>query len=53
MKEEYVIYSCLEHAELALDDFVNNEEKAPQIEKIQEENKCSYCEKAAEYKIEA
>ncbi|MFA9422135.1 MAG: CxxH/CxxC protein [Sedimentibacter sp.] len=54
MKEEKVIFACLEHAELALDDYVNFEEIAPQIIKIQDENqKCNYCEKNAEYKVMA
>ena len=53
MNDEIKIYACKEHAEIALDDFVNDEEKAPQILKVQEEKKCSYCEKAAEYEITA
>lgn len=54
MKKEKIIYACLEHAELALDDYVNSEEIAPQILKIHAENqKCSYCEKDAEYEVMA
>jgi len=53
-KSEKIIFACLEHAELALDDYVNLEEMAPQILKIQDEKqKCSYCEKNAEYVIKA
>lgn len=54
MTNEKIIFACLEHAELALDDYVNSEEIAPQILKIQDENhKCSYCEKNAEYEVMA
>jgi len=54
MKNEKIIFACLEHAELALDDYVNLEEMAPQILKTQDEKqKCSYCEKNAEYVIKA
>jgi len=54
VKNVKIIFACLEHAELALDDYVNFEESAPQIIKFQDENqKCSYCDKNAEYEIMA
>ncbi len=52
MKQEKIILACLEHAEMALDDYVNFEEVAPQIIKMQDENeKCNYCDKKADYKV--
>ena len=50
MDKETVIYSCLEHVEMAIDDFVNNTEAAPEVLKIQNE-KCSYCKEDAQYEI--
>jgi len=53
MDENKIIFACEEHIETALDDFVNFEEKAPQMIKLSEnENiKCSYCKNEAEYKL--
>lgn len=48
--EQKIIYSCKEHVEMAIDDFVNEIEQAPQIIKI-ENKKCSYCNEKAEYEI--
>lgn len=42
------IYTCKEHVEVALDDIVNECEKAPQIEE-NSSKKCDYCEKLCEY----
>ncbi|HAQ39651.1 MAG TPA: CxxH/CxxC protein [Clostridiales bacterium] len=50
MEKEAVIYACKEHVEMAIDDFVNTAEAAPQIIKVQNE-RCSYCEEKAEYEI--
>lgn len=53
MKEnsEKIILACMEHVEQAIDDFVNFQEAAPQIIKEIEIQKCTYCQKNAEYKI--
>ncbi|HKM01770.1 MAG TPA: CxxH/CxxC protein [Sedimentibacter sp.] len=48
---EKIIYTCFEHVEQALDDFVNFQEIAPQIIKTNSEQKCNYCHKNSEYKI--
>lgn len=45
-----VLYACLEHVEIAIDDYVNEKEAAPQIVKVQNK-KCSYCNEDAEYEI--
>lgn len=50
---EEIIYACKEHVEMALDDIVNDEEKAPVITKIQQEEKCGYCSEPAEYEVKA
>lgn len=48
--EDKIIYACKEHVEMAIDDFVNEIEAAPQIAAICNEN-CMYCNEKAEYKI--
>lgn len=50
MEKEISIYTCREHVEMAIDDFVNKREAAPQIVKVQDK-KCSYCKEDAEYEI--
>ena len=45
-----IIYACMEHIEMALDDFINYNEDAPNMEKC-EGKKCCYCENDAVYKI--
>ncbi|MFO7887340.1 MAG: CxxH/CxxC protein [Eubacteriales bacterium] len=44
------IFTCEEHIDLGIDDFVNHTKQAPNIE-ITKDNKCDYCEKKAAYKI--
>jgi CxxH/CxxC protein (TIGR04129 family) len=52
MKEKYEkIFACMEHVGQAIDDFVNYNEAAPQLSKANEEDKCGYCQKTAEYLI--
>ncbi len=52
MKEKYEkIFACMEHVEQAIDDYVNLKEAAPQLIKADEDEKCSYCQKTAEYLI--
>ena len=52
MKEKHEkIYTCMEHVEQAIDDYVNCKEAAPQLIKTDKEEKCSYCKKNAEYII--
>lgn len=50
MINEKVIYCCLEHVEMALDDFVNEVELAPAMEKCEDKD-CDYCESKATYKL--
>jgi CxxH/CxxC protein (TIGR04129 family) len=50
MKESKIIYSCLEHCEMAIDEYVNSYEEAPCIDKISGK-KCNFCQKEAAYKI--
>lgn len=51
----FVYYSCDEHIELALDIVVDEEETAPQLEKLDGEKQlsttCTFCTKPAIYKI--
>ena len=53
MNENKIIYACREHIDIALDDYVNEEEKAPQMKIVAdiESFKCSYCENKAEYEL--
>lgn len=48
--EEKDIYACKNHIEIALDDFVVLNEKAPEMIRISD-GKCTYCEEKAEYKL--
>jgi CxxH/CxxC protein (TIGR04129 family) len=50
LEAKEIIYACKLHVEIAIDDFVNRTEAAPQILKTQN-NKCSYCDEEAEYEI--
>lgn len=52
MCENKIIYSCEEHIEIALDDYItrHNDEKAPNLELCSDET-CNYCNKNAKYKI--
>lgn len=50
MLSKNTIYACDQHIEIALDDFVNKYEKAPEIFQVLN-HKCSYCEKKATYEI--
>lgn len=51
MSESKIIYACTEHIDIAIDDYVNSEEKAPEMKIVSEEqNKnCTYCIKRAKY----
>ena len=52
MPNQDTIYACNQHVEIALDDFINKYEKAPEIfETFNKKFKCSYCEKNAKYVI--
>ncbi len=50
-----MIYCCGEHVELALDIAVDENETAPELSKIEQENDllitCGYCEKRAVYMV--
>lgn len=50
MNKDKVIYTCLEHIEMALDDYVNEIEVAPAMEKC-EDKSCDYCKNNAAYKL--
>lgn len=51
MVEDEIIYACAEHIEIAIDDYVNSEEKAPQMEIVAKDynKKCTYCSEQAKY----
>lgn len=53
MDHNKIIYACKEHIEIALDDYVNEEEKAPQMRIVSKESSanCCYCDKKAEYEL--
>jgi len=42
------IFCCIDHSDIAIDDFVNENETFPIME-ISEANKCGYCMCAAAY----
>ncbi len=50
METQTIIFTCKEHVEIALDDFVNDMEAAPQIT-ANDNEKCCYCNEKAEYEI--
>ncbi len=50
MDENKIIYACIEHIEMALDDFINEKENAPNMQKC-EDKICSYCSDKAIYKL--
>ncbi len=50
MSEDRIIYTCIEHAEMALDDYINEEETAPLMEKCEDEI-CTYCTNKSAYKL--
>ena len=51
MMEDKIIFSCSKHIEIAIDDYVNSEEKAPQMKIVSDEynKKCLYCDEEAKY----
>lgn len=50
METKTIIHACREHVEVAIDDFVNDIEAAPQIAVV-DTGKCDYCSEKAEYEI--
>ncbi len=44
------IYACKEHIEMALDDFVDENEVYPVLDKV-EDMQCSYCDAKALYRV--
>ncbi|MBN2284846.1 MAG: CxxH/CxxC protein [Tissierellales bacterium] len=48
MKNE--IYACEEHIDMAMDDFVNDNEAAPEVLSYAGE-KCNYCDRMAVYLV--
>lgn len=50
MEENKKIYSCNEHIDMAIDDYVNTYEVAPNIE-ICKDKKCNYCQEKSEYVV--
>ncbi|MDD2495913.1 MAG: CxxH/CxxC protein [Tissierellia bacterium] len=52
MTENKIIYACTKHIEVAIDDYVNFEEKAPQMKSVTDEHKkCTYCNERAQYML--
>jgi CxxH/CxxC protein (TIGR04129 family) len=49
-KMKVEIYACEEHIDMALEDFVNTKEEAPEILSVSVE-KCAYCDRMALYLI--
>lgn len=45
------IYACEDHIDEAMDEVIDGKETFPVINKTTK-NKCSYCEKEAQYQIE-
>ncbi len=50
MNKQSQIYTCEEHIDIGIDDFVNYIKQAPNIETVKDK-KCDYCEEKAVYKI--
>jgi len=50
MNSKKIFYSCQEHIDIALDDFVDEFEVFPVLTKINNE-KCSFCDKQAIYQV--
>jgi CxxH/CxxC protein (TIGR04129 family) len=51
---EYMIYSCEEHIEIALDDIVDKYQTYPVLSQVPVDNRttcCEYCEKQAVYMV--
>lgn len=48
--EVKIIYACGEHVELAIDDYINYNEGAPEINCISG-RMCDYCKNSAEYEV--
>jgi CxxH/CxxC protein (TIGR04129 family) len=44
------IYACEEHVDMAIDDYVNEFEEAPEVLK-EEINQCRYCQSKAFYVV--
>lgn len=50
MESSEIIFSCLDHVEIAIEEIINEYEKSPElIENITE--KCSYCDKTSKYEV--
>ena len=45
------IYACEDHIDEAMDEVIDGKETVPVINKTTK-NKCSYCEKEAQYRVE-
>lgn len=50
MVKDKIIYACTQHIEIALDDYVNEKEDAPNMQKC-EDKTCNYCNNCAIYKL--
>lgn len=48
-KTKGISYCCEDHTDIAFDDFINCNETFPYLEKVTDNEKCSYCEKKALY----
>jgi len=46
------IYACLEHVDMAIDEFLVDVEDAPNITEVENDKlKCMFCEEKAKYKL--
>lgn len=50
MDKDRIIYTCIEHIDMALDDYVNEEEISPTMEKC-EDKICNYCTNKSAYML--
>ena len=48
--DKKIIYTCDEHMEIAIDDYLDCTEMAPEINRISDK-KCDYCNNPAEYEV--
>lgn len=44
------IFSCMEHIEIAMEEFINDYEKSPNLIENNSE-KCSYCKETSKYEV--
>lgn len=50
MESSEVVFSCLEHVDIAMEEIINEYEKSPDLIENNTE-KCSYCDKTSKYEV--